>query len=162
MTHPRMRIPLICLHLHQTLNENANPSDTYHPTRCENPKPTDGLLIGWGISSHLAASGSPRDDVAVPPHPPRRSYRTRRGYRLIPGTKLVRYLYNSDNLGTETVISGVENRAARCGNPTSTGLPLIGCGSDKEPVLPGGDRFPSPDGKSFHTCTIRTHLGRIW
>ena len=109
----RIRIPLIFLQLHQTQNENADLSGRYHPTRCENIEPTDLLLTGLDISGQLAASGSPRDNVAVPPHPARRSHRTRREYRLNPGTKLMRYLYNFDNLGTESVIPVVENRAAR-------------------------------------------------
>ena len=83
---------------------------------------------------------------------------TRGRHDPITGSEIPPYIYNSDNLGTKTVIPPGRNLPARCGNPNPTDRSLIGWGSHLQPTHPGDDRFPSPYHKYFHTFTTP----KIW
>ena len=69
-------------------------------------------------------------------------------------------MYNSDNLGTKTALP----RSETAPNGVETPAPLadrrLAVDRTILPAHPGEDRFPSPDYKSFHTCTIPTTRGR--
>ena len=64
----------------------------------------------------------------------------------IPASEIAPYIYNSDNLGTKTVIPQVETAPHVAEAPSSlAGLSLTDWGSYIKPAHPGEDRFPFPD-----------------